>query len=111
MDILDWYTEKVYPVPESGCWLWMGRLNKAGYGTCNDGDGKASSAHRWSWWLSFGRIRNGLFVLHRCDIRCCVNPAHLFLGTHEDNMRDMVQKGRWPGKVSPDGLPIPYRPW
>ncbi len=76
-----------------GCWLWTAKTNPNGYGRIYDGR-KPALAHRVAWTLFVGPIPHGLFVLHRCDNPPCCNPAHLFLGTHADNMRDKVQKGR-----------------
>ncbi len=71
------------------CWLWVGALNKDGYGNFG-----SKLAHRVSWEIHYGKIPIGLCVLHRCDVPNCVNPQHLFLGTHSDNMQDMFKKGR-----------------
>jgi len=78
---------------ETGCHEWTACLLPNGYGAIQL-DGKKRSTHRVSWELHNGPIPDGLYVLHRCDNRKCVNPAHLFLGTHQDNMRDRDQKGR-----------------
>ncbi len=75
------------------CWLWLGKLNDAGYGRVT-WNGRVTRAHRVSWILFHGEIPEGLIVLHACDTRRCVNPAHLSLGTQMDNVRDMHNKGR-----------------
>ena len=75
------------------CWEWKAYKNTLGYGRLRSNK-KDYGAHRYSWLIHFGAIPPGLSVLHRCDNRGCVNPAHLFLGTQSDNMRDMVQKKR-----------------
>lgn len=85
------------PVPECGCWIWLGHLSHKGYGLYGAMDStgaKTARAHRLSWYAHHGEIPEGMLVLHRCDVPSCINPDHLFLGTHEDNMRDMVAKGR-----------------
>lgn len=75
------------------CWNFNGAINATGYGVFRYG-GKVQLAHRASYIISCGEIPDGLHVLHRCDNPLCVNPSHLFLGTHLDNMKDMSNKGR-----------------
>lgn len=79
--------------PTDGCWIWQGLRNDSGYGIVGT-MGKMVTAHRLSWTIHNGPIPQGLNVLHRCDIRACVNPSHLFLGTTQDNVDDKVAKGR-----------------
>lgn len=76
------------------CWLWIATCSGVGYGQFTVGR-KSVGAHRFSWELHHGPIPPGLFVLHHCDTRHCVNPDHLFLGTPGDNARDAVRKGRF----------------
>lgn len=89
------FEDSYIPEPNSGCWLWL-RSVKGKKGTNNYGsihrNGRSFSAHRYSWMKHLGRIPNGMFVLHKCDVRCCVNPDHLFIGTQSDNIVDCVRK-------------------
>jgi hypothetical protein len=82
------------------CWIWTGptngKLRHQGYGLvsdCQESGHKFRGAHVVSWFLRHGGWPS-LFVCHKCDVKLCVRPDHLFLGTHADNMRDMKQKGR-----------------
>ena len=73
--------------PDTDCWNWTGSVHKSGYGVY-----RSRSAHRFSYQTYVGPILDGLFVLHTCDNRKCVNPAHLFLVTNQDNMDEMIAK-------------------
>lgn len=72
-----------------GCWEWKGAKTKAGYGWFS-----AKIASRISWEIYRGKIPKDMLVCHKCDNPPCVNPDHLFLGTHKDNTLDMIKKGR-----------------
>lgn len=87
-----------HPLLLSRCWLWTAAKAGNGYGrtsVTSAGRGRYDAyAHRASWQMANGPIPSGLEVCHRCDNPPCVNPAHLFLATHQANVTDMVQKGR-----------------
>lgn len=99
------------------CWIWTGYKSEHGYGKLTsgrrkDGDFKLIRAHRFSYTLKHGPIPKGVEICHKCDNPSCVNPNHLFAGSHQDNASDMVAKGRqaignrlpW-AKLTPSDIP------
>ena len=96
--------------PDTGCWLWEGAKYQNGYGWLKV-FGKVVSAHRFSYELHKGSIPEGMHILHSCDVRHCVNPDHLRVGTHQENMREAAERGRMPtGDQHPmAGKPNPRR--
>lgn len=80
------------PDPVTGCWMWLASVDEKGYGYF--WAGSRTNAHRFAYEQFIGPIPDGMFTLHYCDTPGCVNPRHLWLGTHAANMRDRDTKGR-----------------
>jgi hypothetical protein len=82
----------------TGCWIWQGQVNNYGYGVVSYNTPNkrrtATTAHRASYQTFVGRVPMGHVVCHKCDVPRCINPAHLFTGTQQQNIDDMMQKGR-----------------
>lgn len=104
------FDQNVFPDPNSGCHIWAGGCDEDGYGRLTvgsklDATHRTVRAHRYIYQLEKGPIPPGLVVMHKCDTRCCVNPDHLALGTHDDNQKDKARKdrgvrGAWPRGVT-----------
>lgn len=82
------------PCPATGCWLWTGELNQDGYGVFKVHIGEGKRKNYKAYRVALGIFERGVYVLHRCDVRACVNPAHLYVGSHKQNMADMAARGR-----------------
>lgn len=78
-----------------GCWLWAGNQTRDGYGYASIGR-RRTVAHRWAWELSGRSVPAGKMLCHTCDVRLCVNPAHMFVGDAKSNAVDASRKGRLP---------------
>lgn len=85
--------DRTITVSETGCMVWMLGTVKGGYGKVSK-DGRSKIAHRVIWEARNGPVPEGYVLCHRCDVPSCVNPDHLFVGTHKQNSMDMVKKGR-----------------
>lgn len=87
----------VDPCPATGCWLFAGKLDKDGYGSMHNRSGGGDyKAHRVAWQEFVGPIPPGLDVAHHCDVRCCVNPSHLYVATRRQNLADRTKRKREP---------------
>ena len=87
------FWDKVKKAGPDDCWEWQAGLNNKGYGSFRF-EGKIHPAHRFSYLLNVGEVPEGHVVRHKCDNRCCVNPAHLETGTYSQNNQDIVNRGR-----------------
>ena len=96
-DVIKSFNEKIRITP--GCWLWLGGKAKDGYGLMKIKQ-KSIPAHRVSYVLHKGKIPKGMFVLHSCDNPSCVNPDHLSVGTHKQNMLEARLRGRIKSKLT-----------
>jgi hypothetical protein len=99
-------------IPFSGCTIYMGFIHREGYGLITF-NRQSILAHRASYMANVGPIPDGYVVMHTCDVKCCINPAHLRLGTQAENMQDMLKKGRaryikgeqtWAAKLSANSV-------
>ena len=91
------FRAKLKVCSRTGCWLWNGAINSGGYGSFRV-DGKTQSAYRVSFELFKKPIPKNAWVLHTCDVRNCVNPAHLYLGDRLQNTKDMWDRKRNPNR-------------
>ncbi len=100
--------DRLWPKVQRGepgeCWNWLGAKNGNGYGRIAAETGRRVYPHRVAWELTNGPIPAGLFACHSCDNPLCCNPAHIFIGTHTDNMRDMHAKGRNGALTKPERM-------
>lgn len=100
------FDDKWIPEPNTGCWLWTAATDGCGYGQIHvkkkaNEKRKMKKAHRLSWYFAFGNIPDGLLVCHRCNTPQCVNPAHLYLGTNQENLMDAARDGLlWTTRVT-----------
>jgi len=90
---VEFLLERAIPEPNSGCWLWTECTTKTGYGSLTF-EGRPVVAHRLAYRCKHGSIAADMVVRHICDVRSCVNPDHLILGTQAQNIADCVARGR-----------------
>ena len=109
MTIAETFDDHWQPDKKTGCHVWLraqaGKYAKfgRGYGSFRL-SGKMALAHKFSWERENGPVPRGLHVLHDCDNTLCVNSAHLYVGTNADNVRDKVERGRQPSKLTHDDV-------
>jgi len=114
--LADRFWRHVSPEPNTGCWLWTGVVDRKGYGwtTCisaaapNRRKRKRATATHVSLLLHGIEIPSRMMACHHCDNPSCVNPAHLFVGTQADNLRDAARKGRMSPQTHPERYRVPH---
>lgn len=121
--LYDRFWSKVRKRGPEECWLWTASRTGAGYGQIwtsmvKGVRGRRLDAHRCSWELHYGKIEEGFHVLHKCDVKLCVNPSHLYLGTNSNNMQDALIRGQKPhgskcsfAKLTSDQVQIARDKW
>jgi hypothetical protein len=103
--IIERFESKIQIDHKTGCWTWNGWRSEEGYGgfsCCYEGKSKIYPAHRLSYMIYNGDVPDELFVLHKCNNKPCVNPEHLYIGTHKDNMNDLRDAGTLSGRNNPN---------
>lgn len=88
------WSEEYITELEEPCWTWLGPMAQVGYGCVRAENGRIEKAHRVSYIAFVGEIEDGNMILHSCDNRACVNPAHLRQGNQSENMKDMWDRNR-----------------
>lgn len=93
-ELISKFEDRYIPEPNSGCWLWIAGCRR-GYGTMRINK-RSYGSHQLSWMMKTGadRVPEKMHVCHSCDVPACVNPDHLWLGTHTENIEDSMKKGR-----------------
>ena len=101
------------PVPEAGCWLWLGCWHRNGYGKLSNNSKNTIVVSRLFYEFHRGPIPEGMQVCHKCDTPACVNPDHLFLGTNRDNAidREKKQRGRYGWHIPPTFRRAKHKPY
>lgn len=103
-NIISRFESKIEIDKNTGCWEWIGGKCQGygGFSCCIKGKYKTYPAHRFSYMMYIGEIPDGLQILHECNNKSCVNPDHIYAGTHQDNMRDLRNAGTLSGKNNPN---------
>lgn len=103
------FLSKVKHDGETDCWIWQATKNRSGYGQFKFRR-VLMQAHRVAYFVFRGHIPAGKFALHKCDVKLCVNPSHLYLGGRKENMRDAIERGQWKPRNTKRDLKGHYLP-
>ncbi len=85
---------RIERIPFSGCWIWLGPIAGNGHGVTRNEKGRVTGAHRLFFERTNGKLSAAVNVLHKCDVKTCVNPEHLYAGTQVENVKDTVRRGQ-----------------